>query len=251
MDMLFPEQLLEFFNKLNAIVHEQVTLRACIKPEDPYESAETKEINTALAKAQAEYLPVGFNRENPYFKSGYADFSAIMKACRLALSKNGLSLTQQLLINDDGATILLTKLRHSSGQWISCRARIIPAKNDVQTFASTLTYMKRHSAATLLNIVVDADYSDDDAEVATISAREIIAKGPSNKYDPKQQSYESIGKTELEELEYELAEYDDLAETVLTQMHLQSLADMPKSKYRAAIERIREIKQLRNGTVPK
>jgi hypothetical protein len=52
-------------------------------------------------------------------------------------------------------------------------------------------------------------------------------------------------------MEYELAQYDDIAEQVLDGLRIQSIADIPKSKYRAAITRIREIKELRNGSKSK
>lgn len=218
-----------------------------LKP-DEYESKETKDINTALAKAQAEYPVIGYNRDNPYFKSQYADLDTIIRSVRPALTKYGLSLTQQTRITDEGATILHTRLRHSSGQWIECRARIIPPKNDPQSYGSTLTYQKRQSAMALLAITASHDASDDDAEVAMADAREALVKGPTTKYNPKEQSHDVVTKEQLEELEYELADYPDLAEEIMDKMHIQSLADLPKSKYHVSLVRIREIKQLRNGT---
>ena len=82
-----------------------------------------------------------------------------------------------------------------------------------------------------------------------ISNREVIAKGTSlnTKYNPREQSYEPITKEQLEELEYELASWEDIAELVLDGLHIQSLSDMPKSKYLASITRIREIKRAREG----
>lgn len=78
----------------------------------------------------------------------------------------------------------------------------------------------------------------------------MIAKGPAltNKYNPKEQSYETVTREQLEELEYELAEYPDLAEEILGKLHLQSLADLPKSKYQVSLNRIREIKNARNNS---
>ena len=63
----------------------------------------------------------------------------------------------------------------------------------------------------------------------------------------KKESFEAITREQIEELEYELAEYPDLAESILDGLRIQSLADMPKSQYGVSIRRIREIKQLRNG----
>lgn len=99
----------------------------------------------------------------------------------------------------------------------------------------------------ILGITVAHDPSDDDAEVAMIQHRDIIAKGPSNKYNPKDQSHETITREQIEELEYELAEVPDLAEHVLDKLQIQSLADMPKSKYMVSLQRIRELKHKRNN----
>jgi hypothetical protein len=247
METSFTQQL-EFLQSLNKLIDERAEI---IKqqPEDPYESEQTHEIAAALAKAQGEFPKIGMNQENPYFKSGFADLNNIVRSVRPALSKNGLSVTQQTKILAEGATILVTRIRHSSGQWIESRVRIIPPKNDMQSYASTLSYMKRHSLMALLNITIDSDYSDDDAEVAMVSQRETFAKGTAinRKYDPREQSAEVISKDQLDELEYELAQYPDIAEMVLEGLKIQSLADMPKSKYMVSLERIRTIKNARNG----
>ena len=216
--------------------------------EAPYQSENIQELAAALSKAQGEYEIVGNNRENPYFKSRYADFAGIMKAVKKALAKNGLSFVQQLRM-DNGATILHSILMHSSGQWMESRVRIVPLKNDPQTFGSTLTYNKRYAAEALLCIIVDDDAADDDAEVAMVPAREVLVKGPSTKYNPKEESHDTISKQQLEELEYELAEYPDLAEHVMEKLKIRALADMKQSQYRVSLQRIREIKQLRNEGV--
>jgi hypothetical protein len=242
----FIEQL-DFLAKLDTYIEERAQKLTRMAPVDRYESDETKDIASALSKAQGEFMPVGFNRENPYFKSGYADLSNIVKSVRPALTKYALAITQQTIISAEGATILVTRLRHSSGQWIESRCRIIPPKNDPQSYSSTLTYMKRNSLVALLNITVDADYGDDDAEVAMVPARQEVNKGPSLKYNPKDQPLEPITKEQLEELEYELSEYPDIEEEILDKMKLQSLADLPKNKFQISVQRIREIKQLRNG----
>ena len=213
-----------------------------------YESSNTQELNEAFAKAQLEFPTIAINRENPYFKSPYADLNAIMKVIRPIIAKNGLSITQRTLL-EDGATILQTRLWHSSGQWIESRARIIPSKNDPHTYGSNLTYMKRYQVIALLSITIEDDPDDDDAERDMNEYRNIKSKGTSisNKYNPKEQTTETITKEQLEELEYELSEYTDIGEEILDRLRLTSLADLPKSKYKNTITRVREIKNLRNG----
>lgn len=223
-------------------------LRKELIKEDPYESEETSKLADALSKAQGEYKRITYNRENPYFKSSFADMEQIMSSVEKALAKYGLSFYQFTRL-DDGATILISIIKHSSGQWISSRTRILPPKNDPQSYGSTLSYQKRYQAQCLLRVTVAHDLDDDDAEMAMVDQRQIIAKGTAlnTKYNPKEQTNDTITKEQLEELEYELAEYSDIAEQVLDGLKIQSLADMPKSKYLVSLQRIREIKRLRNG----
>ena len=240
---------LVFLDALSDYIEKKAAQKLKEEAPEPYESATTEKLHEALAKAQGEFPPIGYNKENPYFKNRYADFDSIVRAVRPALSKYGLSVTQQTVLSKDGATVLKTKLRHVSGQWIETQARVLPTKNDAQSYASALTYMKRYSYTALLNITTTDDVSDDDAETVMYDVRDVKAKGVAlnTKYNPKEQSGEFITKEQLEELEYELADYDDVAEMVLDGLKIQSLADMPKSKFMVSVKRIREIKNAREG----
>ena len=239
--------VLKLVEELKNLQQQKEAWLSLPKKEEQYRSQEIKDLVAALAKAQGAYPSIGADRENPYFKSNYADLDMILKAVRPMLSQNGLSVTQDTRFADDGQTVLHTRLYHSTGQWIDTRARILPIKNTPQEYGSCLSYMRRYSVMALLGITVAKDPSDDDAEVAMVHTREIIAKGPSNKYNPKDQSHETITKEQIDELEYELVEAPDLAEMVLDKLQIQSLADMPKSKYMVSLQRIREIKQKRAG----
>jgi ERF superfamily protein len=212
-------------------------------------SDEIKELATALAKAQSEYDTAELNKVNPYFKSRYADFTAVVSASRPALTKNGLSVTQEISNDDTGALWCITELMHTSGQWKLSKFRMLPPKNDIQSISSYNTYVKRMCYASLVGVVTGDE--DDDGENAVATSREVYAKGTAlnTKYNPKEINPEVITPEQLSELEYELAEdgCKDIAEQVLEGLKIQSLADMPKTKYPVAIRRIREIKQLRLG----
>jgi hypothetical protein len=216
-------------------------------PEKPSRSADIKELSTALAKAQGEMRAATLNCENPYFKSSYADLSEIVKVSRPALAKNGLAVIQQILPNEEGHNVLHCILSHSSGQWIESRMRIVPAKTDIQSFASYVSYLRRYSYAALVGVVTTDE--DDDAEMAVHSERDIPTKPlPTNvKYNPRDLSYEVITKEQLEHLHYVLADAPDIANQILEGYRIQSLADMPKSKFQTAINRIDEIKKVRAG----
>lgn len=233
-------------DKIQFLEQELSELRL-IKNNSSYKSDDIKDLATALAKAQGEYEIAGLNRTNPFFKSRYADLMSVVMASRPALSKNGLSVVQDIITHDDGQSILHTILLHVSGQFIESRMRIIPPKNDVQSMASYTTYLKRMAYASLVGVVTGDE--DDDAEIAVATSREVMAKGTAvnTKYNAKEISPEVITKEQREELEYELGEYPDIAEMVLDGLRLNSIADMPKNKFMASVSRIREIKALRNG----
>lgn len=236
---------------LDAIAELKKSLEIVInKPEiqpKPNKSENLNELFTALAKAQAEMKTAGLNAENPYFKSQYADLTEIVQASRPALAKNGLSVIQEILPNEDGQNILHTILGHSSGQWIESKMRILPAKPDVQSLGSYITYLRRYSYAAIVGVVVANE--DDDGEICVHDQREESHEGTALnlKYNPKEESYETITKEQLEELQYELAQYPDIAGLVLEGLKIQSLSDMPKSKFLVSIKRIRQIKDLRTN----
>jgi ERF superfamily len=240
---------LEYLKAIQELVRSEAKAINEAIPEDPYESAQTNEINSARAKAAAEYPRIGNNCENPYFKSSYADLDGIMYQIRPILAKHGLTVEFKTVISQDGSTVLKTRILHTSGQWSESRARIIPTKNDQQAYASALTYMKRHQAMALLNITISDDWSDDDAERNMAEVRNVSNKGTAinTKYNPKEQSGVTITKEQLEELEYELSEFPDICTQVLEGLKIESLADMPKNKFQVSILRIREIKNARLG----
>lgn len=234
------KQILDAIADLKRSLHVVVT-------EKPSRSADLKELFTALSKAQAEMKAASLNCENPYFKSSYADLSEIVKVSRPALAKNGLCVIQQILPNEEGHNVLHCILSHSSGQWIETRMRILPAKPDIQSFASHVSYLRRYSYAALVGVV--ATDEDDDGEMAVHSEREIPTKplATNTKYNPRDLSYEVITKEQLEHLHYVLADAPDIANQILEGYRIQSLADMPKAKFQAAINRIDEIKRVRAG----
>lgn len=204
-----------------------------------------KDLFQALAKAQGEFKIANLNETNPYFMKKYADLVEVVNASRPALSKYGLAVIQNLHTGDDGETTLHTLLTHDSGQFIDGKLRINPPKNDIKTIDSYTNMKKRMAYASIVGVV--SANEDDDGEIAMIESREIFAKGPSTKYNPKEESHAVITKEQLEDLEYEIGEYPDLAEEILDKLRINSLADIPKSKYRFVRDQVVSIKNRRNG----
>lgn len=247
MEMGNASNYIENFRLLSALIEEEKQKDKAKGQEKPYSSPEVSELYTALAKAQGEFKPVAFNRVNPYLGLQYVDLCNLMRATRTALTKYGLAVTQFIQTPDDGSTVLHTRLLHSSGQWMETRARLLPVKNDVAAYESTLNAQKRFSYMALLGIVPVDDPGDDDGEMAMVKSNEYIARGPAENQNPKKQSMDVVSKHELEELERELKDYPELAENLLEKLMLQSLADLPSSQYRTTIIRIRKIKEELNN----
>lgn len=203
-------------------------------------SRDLKDLFAALSKAQGEMEVALEDSENPYFKSKYANLKSVIKASRPYLSKNGLSILQPPVYLHDGQTILQTVLAHASGQWVDCRMRILPPKQDIQAIKSYMTYLKRICIESLIGVVTGSD--DDDGEEAVRSNRIAAAKEEPN-YKPSVESYATVTPEQLDELEYELKGWPSIAADMIEKMELQSLADCPKSKYHQALRRIRILKE--------
>jgi hypothetical protein len=212
----------------------------------PDRSEQINELAAALAKAQEEMQTAGMNADNPFFKSKYADLAEIVRASRPALTKNGLSVVQRtLVVNDE--KVLSTLLLHSSGQWIEGIMPINPAKTDIQSLGSYISYLRRYTYAPMVGVVVVDE--DDDGE------GEMKPYRPAQQYDkPQQKRYESastrreqtlsqcITKDQLDDMEFELNEYPELAKSILSAYGVDSLDNLPKEAYRTIMTKLRENK---------
>lgn len=201
---------------------------------------EVAELFTALAKAQGEFDIAGENSENAWLKNKYANLKQVVMAARPALSKHGLGIVQPPISYSGSNVVLKVYLTHASGQWMMAKLMVRPPKNDIQSFGSTLTYLRRYMIASLCGIV-SGDQEDDDGEasVAADGYRPGSSKAPQQQYD-----YDVITREQLEQLEYELDGYPELAEKVVKGFELRSLADMPKKKFQACLNKIRELKKM-------
>lgn len=142
------------------------------------QSESIKELATALAKAQGKISHATKESKNPHFNSKYADLASVLDACREPLSENGLSVCQ-LPSKSDGAWILITRLIHSSGEWIQGEVPILSSKQDAQGFGSGMTYARRYGLASVVGIAQD----DDDGNAASIPAQQNSNKSQQKKND--------------------------------------------------------------------
>lgn len=206
-----------------------------------------KDLYAALAKAQSEMKIANENNQNSYLGSKYADLTSVVKASRESLSKNGLATIHFTSYNEYGQTLLTARLSHSSGQYIDSVVAVNPKKDDIQSFGSQMTYLKRYTYASLVGVT--SSLEDDDAEAAVAEKRELFAKGTAlnQHYNPRDQSSQKITVEQLEEFERELAGHDDISEQVLEALKIDSFANLPKGSFKGTIDWVRDQKALRAG----
>jgi len=119
-----------------------------------------KEIAKALCKFQGMVSKVKKTEENPFFKSKYADLSAILDVIRDPLNECDLSFVQF----PTGENGLTTMLMHVSGEYIKESYTMKPTKNDPQGQGSAITYQRRYALAAILGLNID---HDDDGNAAS------------------------------------------------------------------------------------
>lgn len=120
-------------------------------------------ISAALVKFQSQLRPVNKDSENPFFKSSYADLSSILQAVVPLLTANGLAVIQPMKV-ENGITILITKIIHSSGESIQSEM-VLPVVADPQKFGSLITYYKRYQLQAILGVSTKDE--DDDGNYAS------------------------------------------------------------------------------------
>jgi hypothetical protein len=127
------------------------------------QSESIKELATALSKVQGELTYAKKDSSNPFFKSTYADLESVWGACRSLLAANGLSVIQMPANFFEGRMWLVTRLCHSSGEWIEQEMSVPVPKADPQGAGSAITYMRRYALAGFIGIV----QADDDGNAAS------------------------------------------------------------------------------------
>jgi hypothetical protein len=186
-----------------------------------HESACLNELYAALSKAQGAMSIALKDSANPFFKSNYSDLASIVGAAKECLAANGLSVIQRNVIISD-KPYMLTRLCHSSGQWMESQTLIAPAKNDVQSLGSYYTYLRRYNFAMIVGVVSGDE--DDDGEKAMDRGVKEEAK--------KDEPITPAQVRELEKMLFDLTEDDEIA--MLNWCQVKELSEIPQSKFNGA-----------------
>jgi len=115
-----------------------------------------------MSKAQGEMGGAVKAKDNPFFKSKYADLSAVIQAVKEPFANNGLSYVQ-FPINDNEKIGVETILMHSSGEFLSTSYTVKANKQDAQGAGSVITYCRRYALQSIAGIPSE----DDDGNAAS------------------------------------------------------------------------------------
>ena len=161
------------------------------------------ELAAALAKAQSQVKGAAKDSTNPFFRSKYADLAAVWEACRTALTNHGLAVVQSPSTAFTGSpeiytaksksgedrsgvriattVSVVTRLIHSSGQWIQGTTSAMLPAADPQAVGSAITYLRRYALAAMVGVAPE----DDDGEATTRPVPAAKRHSQADDYEPE------------------------------------------------------------------
>jgi len=162
----------------------------------------------ALAKAQAEMPPAGFDASNPFLKNRYASRGSVIDTAKPVLQKHGLSVVQMSVSAGDSIGVT-TILMHESGEWIEGTITLPvgeeKGKSSAQVAGSIITYLRRYSLASALNM-----YADEDTDGNQPQAKKSNGAKPQPKAQPAQVSASMTLETALSMTDSKGEKYGDM-----------------------------------------
>lgn len=119
-------------------------------------SESISELAKALSKAQAVIEGASKDKNNPAFRSKYADLGNCWDAARKPLTDNGLSVAQFATSDETGVKVE-TMLMHASGEWLAEVLHIPLAKKDAHGVGAAITYGRRFGLCAVVGISPEDD----------------------------------------------------------------------------------------------
>lgn len=128
------------------------------------QSEQIDELLKALFKAQYELEGVKKDSNNPFFKSKYADLTAVMAEIRPVWQRHGIGFIQWPVSNENKVGVITRVFHAESGQYMEQELLVHIAKADPQAAGSAVTYCRRYSLQTISGL----PSIDDDGEAAML-----------------------------------------------------------------------------------
>lgn len=205
-------------------------------------------ITKALADAQLAFQPIKKNTENPFYKSKYADLSAVIAATQPGLAKNGLVVTQFPKVVNNRVRVT-TILSHASGEWMADDLDLPMSKPDAQGTGSAITYARRYSYQSIVGVSAE---DDDDGNAAVGGGKPAVVQAPQRKSAPKPEELqpESIKFNVIREPEPTLSDKQLKRLFAISKAHNVPDADIKTYMKEAfGIEHSRELKREQYDTL--
>mgnify|MGYP003117086280 CR=1 FL=1 len=124
-------------------------------------SQSVTKITEALINAAAKITPLVKGSENPFFNSKYADLNQTIESLRKVLLDEGLWF-MQFPTSTDNSVGVVTRVVHSSSEFIEHEFVLPLAKRDPQAAGSAITYARRYALVAIFGLQA----VDDDAQSA-------------------------------------------------------------------------------------
>lgn len=128
----------------------------------------------ALSKAQGQIDAASKANVNSHFKNKYADLNSLREAIREPLATNDLSVVQLPRFFEKEVEVE-TMLMHKSGEFIAETLRMPVGQMTAQAVGSALTYCRRYSLSSILNLAAE----DDDGNAATQQVQKPVPQAAS------------------------------------------------------------------------
>lgn len=120
-------------------------------------------ITEGLVEAHKKITHASKDKTNPHFKSKYATLESVIDATRDSLLEQSIVVLQ--LVGHDS---VITRLQHSSGEFIETDTKIYLKSTDMQALGSSISYARRYALAAILNI----SQTDDDGNAGSATHKQ-------------------------------------------------------------------------------
>lgn len=169
-------------------------------------SESINELAASLAKAQAVLQTMPKSASGYGYR--YTPLDVVIEAIRAPLASAGLSYVQMPVASEAGSVALVTRLMHTSGQWIESTLAIpvpqVGKSNSAQCYGAALTYARRYALTAMLGLA-----AEEDVDAAGIDRQ------PSRK-EQEQAADQAQARTDRDQRNREMAKQlaQELAETI-------------------------------------
>jgi len=131
---------------------------------------DTKSFHDRLLAFQTSVGAVAKSKDNPFFKSKYADINAFLAVIKPVLSENGLILKQPIE-NTENGLIMRTIVTDGTDQIESVMP--IPQTQDIQKLGQAITYIRRYSLQSLLSLEAEDDDGNSNKEINQVTEKHL------------------------------------------------------------------------------